>query len=180
MQEHWLEQASIAKRLDQAVAASLVLEDLDAAAAGDAVGVEQVEGIVGADVDLVPGLAWGGWEDVEEIEGRGTTIHCLVQGVDLLRPARVPGQPPVLGVDEGLGREGDHFIGLAPGAKEKRGESAGGCSGHHDAFRASTLDRGGEEGAHVRGRIADAGNPELIPAAARVSQKRLLCRETLK
>ena len=62
--------------------------------------------------------------------------HCLVQGVDLLRPARVAGQPPVLGVDEGLRGKGDHLIGPAPGAKEKRGESAGGGSGHHDAFRA--------------------------------------------
>jgi len=74
LQEHWLKQASIAKRFDQTMAASLVLEDLDAAAAGDAPGVEQVEGVVGADVDLVLSLAGGGWEDVEEVKGHFTTI----------------------------------------------------------------------------------------------------------
>ena len=75
LQEHRLEEASIAQGLDQTVAASLVLEDLDAAVAGDAPGVEQVEGIFGADVDLVPSLAAVGWEDVKEVEGCFTTIR---------------------------------------------------------------------------------------------------------
>jgi hypothetical protein len=74
LEEHWLEQTSIAQGLDQAVAASLVFEDLDAATAGDAAGVDQVKGIIGADVHLVPGPAWGVWEDVEEVKGHFTTI----------------------------------------------------------------------------------------------------------
>jgi hypothetical protein len=87
LQEHWLEQTAIPQRLDQAMAASLVFEDLDAAAAGDAAGVDQVKGIIGANVDLVPSLAGGGWENVEEVKGRFTTIRRLMQSVDLLRPA---------------------------------------------------------------------------------------------
>ena len=39
LEEHWLEEAPVAKGLDQAVTASFVLEDLDATAAGDALGV---------------------------------------------------------------------------------------------------------------------------------------------
>ena len=57
MQQHRLEQAAIPKRLDQSMAASFMLDDLDAGAIGDAVRVNEVEGIVGADVDLVLGLS---------------------------------------------------------------------------------------------------------------------------
>ena len=127
LEKHWFEEAAVAKRFDQKVAPSLVLEDFDAAAAGDALGVEEVEGIVGADVDLVSGLARGSREDVEEIQSHGTAIGCtcLVQGVDLLGPARVSGQPPVFGVEEGLWRKGDYFVSTAARAEGKRGEAAG-------------------------------------------------------
>jgi len=97
-----LEETPIAEGLDQKVAASIVLEDLHAATAGDASGMQEVQGIVGADVDLVSGFAGGDRKDVAEIEGRGTAISRLMEGVDLLRPARIAGQPPVFGIDEGL------------------------------------------------------------------------------
>jgi hypothetical protein len=76
LEEHWFEEAPVAECPDQKVAASLVLEDFHAAAAGDALGVEEVERVIVADVDLVAGLASRDWEGVEEIEGGGTAVGC--------------------------------------------------------------------------------------------------------
>src|SRR5215208_6692454 len=100
-----------------------------------------------------------------------------MQVIDLLRPARVSGQPPVFGIEERLGRKGEHFIGTTTRAKEKRGEAASGDAGHDDAFRASTRYDGRYEGVNIGRRITDPGDPELIPASPRVSQKRSLGRE---
>src|SRR5688572_31220347 len=89
LEEHGLEEAAVAERLDEAVTAAFVLEDFDAAAAGDAVGVDEVEGIVGADMDLVAGLAGSVGEDVEEIKGCGASVHCMMEGLDLVWPSGV-------------------------------------------------------------------------------------------
>jgi len=58
LEEHGLEQSPISQRLDQAVTASVVLEDLDATAISNPSGVDEVKGIVGAHMDLIPGLSW--------------------------------------------------------------------------------------------------------------------------
>jgi hypothetical protein len=55
--KHGLEQSSISQRLNQSVAASLVLVDLDTAAMSDALSVDEIERIIRTDVDLKPGLA---------------------------------------------------------------------------------------------------------------------------